>query len=321
LGQPLEEAQVEHVALARCEPLEQGPHAHTILERLQGLVLAPDLLVVGEAVLSGPGIERDQAVGVRRVERLENLLLCRLGRICDLPNGGGALEVLGQLGDDRPEAEVQLLQTTRHAHRPALVPEVPLQLADDGWRGVGGELDLAIGVEPVDRLDQADRGDLDQVVQRLAAAGEPPGQVFDQAEMSLDQLLSQGGVVRLTELSEEHPDLRLRQLRMPLVAQVTTPLPSRKVTSATPSDTISRRSVTEFRMVWDHFVRNCPPSRTGESPRAVTVRSPPSISKANSSRDAGGCDVARIRDATSSMAMWRSWSRSYVKSASAAWAL
>src|SRR5439155_26004732 len=144
-----------------------------------------------------------------------------------------------------------------------------------------GEFDLGVGVEAVAGLHQADRGHLDQVVQRLAPAGEPPGQVLDQAQVGLDQLLPEGRVVRLAELSKEHLDLAFRQLRMPLVAQVTTPLPRRKVTSATPSETISRLSVTERRIVCDHFVRNCPPSRTGESPRAVTVRSPPSMSKAN----------------------------------------
>ena len=43
-------------------------------------------------------------------------------------------------------------------------------------------------VEPVDRLDQPDRGDLGQVVEPLAPVAEPAGQVLDQGQVQLDQL-------------------------------------------------------------------------------------------------------------------------------------
>ena len=45
-----------------------------------------------------------------------------------------------------------------------------LQLAEDRRDGVGRERDPAIGVEPVDRLEQAERRDLQQVVERLLCA-------------------------------------------------------------------------------------------------------------------------------------------------------
>ena len=55
-------------------------------------------------------------------------------------------------------------------------------------RGVGGELHAALQVEPVDRLDQPDRGDLGEVVEPLAAVAEPAGEVLHQRQVQLDQL-------------------------------------------------------------------------------------------------------------------------------------
>ena len=50
-------------------------------------------------------------------------------------------------------------------------------------RRVRRELHAAVEVEAVDRLDQPDRADLDQVVERLAAVAEPPGAVLDQRQV------------------------------------------------------------------------------------------------------------------------------------------
>jgi hypothetical protein len=57
---------------------------------------------------------------------------------------------------------------------------VAFDFPDDGGHGVGGEVVAVFGVEPVDGFDQADGGDLDQVVQRFAAAVEALRQVFGQ---------------------------------------------------------------------------------------------------------------------------------------------
>ena len=97
---------------------------------------------------------------------------------------------MGQLLGGRREGEPQLLQPTGYADGPALVAEVPLDLADDRRGRVGGELDAALDVEAVDRLDQADGADLDEVVERLAPAGEPPGEVLDERQVEADQLLA-----------------------------------------------------------------------------------------------------------------------------------
>ena len=71
---------------------------------------------------------------------------------------------------------------------------MPLDLADDVRRRVGGQLDTALEVEAVDRLDQADRTDLDQVVELLAAVRVAPRERPHERHVPLDQLLARGQV-------------------------------------------------------------------------------------------------------------------------------
>ncbi len=83
--------------------------------------------------------------------------------------------IAAQVRRQRPGAvdpQRKLLEVARHAHGPRPVAEVALDLAQDRGDRVGGERDLALDVEAVDRLDQAQRGDLHEVVQRLLAAAD-----------------------------------------------------------------------------------------------------------------------------------------------------
>src|SRR5207249_604726 len=88
------------------------------------------------------------------------------------------------------------------AHGPALVAEMALQLADDRWRGVGGELESPLRVEAVDGFQEPDRRHLDEVVEGLAPVGEAPGEVLGQPEMGGDELVPQAGVSRAVVLVE-----------------------------------------------------------------------------------------------------------------------
>src|SRR5215471_11572780 len=105
----------------------------------------------------------------------------------DLRDGGCPALALGEVADGLGQRQLQLLESARHPHRPSLVAEVTLDLAHDGGCRVGGELHPPLEVEPVDRFDQADGGDLGQVVQPFAPVAEPPSQVFDQRKVQLDQ--------------------------------------------------------------------------------------------------------------------------------------
>ena len=64
-----------------------------------------------------------------------------------------------------------------------------LDLPEDRRRGVGGKLEAALGLEPVDRLEQADGAHLHEIREGLVAAGEAPGQVLDQRQVHLGELV------------------------------------------------------------------------------------------------------------------------------------
>src|SRR5438105_9897149 len=64
---------------------------------------------------------------------------------------------------------MELLQAPWKADGRAFVAEVSLDLARDGQRREGGELIAEVGVEALDRLDQPEVADLDDVVERLSA--------------------------------------------------------------------------------------------------------------------------------------------------------
>src|SRR5438046_3392447 len=76
------------------------------------------------------------------------------------------------------------------AHRPAPVGEMPLDASDDVRRRVGGQLDAAVDVESVDRLDQPNRPDLDEVVELLAAIGVSSRERTHERHVPLDQLFA-----------------------------------------------------------------------------------------------------------------------------------
>jgi hypothetical protein len=155
-----------------------------------------------ESLVPGGRVERDEVVRVGRVHRLEDLLLGGAGGPRDLVDGWRAPGPLREVAHDLPQPEVQLLEPPRDPYSPSLVSEVALQLPDDRGGRVGREFDLPPRVEPVDRLHQADRGHLDEIVERLAASREAAGEVFDQPEVRLDELLTDGRVVRTPEPPE-----------------------------------------------------------------------------------------------------------------------
>ena len=85
---------------------------------------------------------------------------------------------------------MQFLEPPRHLDRPAVVPEVPADLAHDRRHRERHEVRTGVDVEPDDRVHQADPGDLDQIVAGLAAAVEAAGDVIGQRQASLDDAVA-----------------------------------------------------------------------------------------------------------------------------------
>ena len=85
-------------------------------------------------------------------------------------------------------------RTSRGTDRPATVAEMALQLPEDGGDGEGREGGAALGVEAVDRLDQSDARDLDQIVEWLNARV-ARGEASSERHEALDQLAHRRGRV------------------------------------------------------------------------------------------------------------------------------
>jgi hypothetical protein len=98
---------------------------------------------------------------------------------------------VGEHGVGLGDGEAQLLQPPRHPHIPGAVPEVAPDLTDDGGDGEAGEVGAALGVKPVDRLDEPDHGRLHQVVEQLTAPVIAVGEVLRQRRPGGDRPLAQ----------------------------------------------------------------------------------------------------------------------------------
>ena len=135
---------------------------------------------VGDAVallvvLVARAVERDGAVGAGGLARLEHLL----GGGADRARRSRPASARGRARGPCPRRRgrpctASSCRSRGYAHRPALVAEVTLELAEDRRHGERRERGLARGVEAVDRLQQPERGDLDRgrrAARRRAGSG------------------------------------------------------------------------------------------------------------------------------------------------------
>src|SRR4051794_17007205 len=97
--------------------------------------------------------------------------------------------MLAQLLADLVDARDRLLHAARDVDRPRAVAEMALELAEDGGDGEGGEGDAALGVVTVDSLDQAEIGDLTEVVKGFAGVAVLDGQRARERHVQLDEAL------------------------------------------------------------------------------------------------------------------------------------
>ena len=86
-----------------------------------------------------------------------------------------------------------LLEGARQPQLPDPVAEVAAKLAEDRRRRVGDEAVAALGVEAVERLDQAEARDLDQVLELLGGAAVAKREGARQGQEAPDQLLLKRG--------------------------------------------------------------------------------------------------------------------------------
>ena len=148
-------------------------------------------------------LERGGLVGARRLERLEDVLLLGADLRADLLDRRLAMEVERELRDRAVDLQRELLQVARHAHRPRAVAEVALDLPEDGRHRIARERDLALEVEAVDRLDQAQARDLEEVVEGLLGALVAARELARERQEALDEHLAVDRVALVQITREE----------------------------------------------------------------------------------------------------------------------
>ena len=83
-----------------------------------------------------------------------------------------------------------LLGAARDVDRPAKITEVALELSEDRRHGEGGEGGTAGQVIAVDRLDQAEARNLQEVIERLAGSAVATGKLAGEGKEALNELVA-----------------------------------------------------------------------------------------------------------------------------------
>ncbi len=108
--------------------------------------------------------------------------------------GGGAAELVVQLAHLLDGLTLERLPTPGHPHGGAFVAQVMLDFASDVGNGEGTEGDALAQIKPLDRPNQANTADLNQILVALVALVDPMvGFAPQQAEVEFDQLVAQAG--------------------------------------------------------------------------------------------------------------------------------
>ncbi len=93
----------------------------------------------------------------------------------------------------------ELLEAPGYSRAPEVVAEVALELAGNGRHGEAGEAHAPLGVVTVDRIEQADAGDLAKVDQLGSAVGIAAGYMPGQRLIGLVQAGASQGVGEFPE--------------------------------------------------------------------------------------------------------------------------
>jgi hypothetical protein len=206
LGHALEEPHPHHGTVSHGQRGEKRAQRLAVLDRFQaGIGDAEHRRHLRSLVTVVRRVQRHRGVGTRRLQTLDDVVASNAERDRELGHGRSVTVPLRQLLAGMRDRHAQLLQPPRNPYRPALVPKVPLDLAEDGRGGVGGELHAAVGVETVGGLDQPDHPDLHQILQWFATAAVLARDVVHQRHVQQDQLIADGQPLRLIHVHGGHP--------------------------------------------------------------------------------------------------------------------
>ena len=264
LCEVVHEAQLHHAALELWERLPGAGDRVAALHQLVGRVHVAEQVQEGARLVvlaRGGRVQRRGLVARRGLARLQGRLDAAAHRGGHLADGRRAPELLGEDLGLAAEGERPLLQVAGHVQRPALVAEVALELTEDGGRRIAREPRPAIGLEAVDRLDEAEARDLEQVVQRLVRVAVAKRQVARERKEALHQLVASGHVA-VAVIANEELTLGVACLRaLALVARLGV-------------DPAYRRTVRGLLLTWRYLRRSEYDVRSARRPRHGRMSSP-----------------------------------------------
>ena len=145
-------------------------------------------------LLAHGGVERADRPALAGLERLDDLLLRAVDVLGEVGDGRGPAELGPQLLARLLDHQAQLLEVARRPHVPRGVAEVAADLAEDRRHRVAREREPAVRVPAVHGLDEAHRGDLNEVVERLRSAAVAQGEAASERHVALDQLFTRARV-------------------------------------------------------------------------------------------------------------------------------
>ena len=205
LGLPhvLEEPQSDDRLFPLGKAREKLVDDQSILRELEAHVLGPNAALQRARLEAGAQcVERRRPVGTTGVHRVEDVVSGDVEMEGDLGNTRGATELLRELVHGGAEAQIQLLALAWWANRPGSIAEVSLELTLDRCRREGRELDVSAGIEALDRLQQTDECNLNQIVERLSPVCESTRNVYREALVRLDELVANAPFTRSLILDE-----------------------------------------------------------------------------------------------------------------------
>src|SRR3954452_1255945 len=206
LREALVVAQANDLPLALAQLVEPAAQQHAMLGERVALVVAADR-VERAGALGERLVERHHPVGIRGAQRLEHLLDTGAERARDLGHSRRAAELARQRLASAHDARAELLDVARDAQHPAAIAEMALELAGDRRHGERREAHLPRNVEADDRLQQPQRRDLLEVVERLAPADVPARQAARERQHPLGELRARGTIPVLVPPAQELADL------------------------------------------------------------------------------------------------------------------
>src|SRR5206468_2149918 len=153
-----------------------GEERRLLLDASERAVVAADDVESAREVLvlaSDRSVERDGVVGLGDLKAVEHLLLTHLEVEREFvhpraPSGAAAYLLLGLVDLSRA-----LLGAAVDVEGPRAIAEVALELADDRRHRERGEGEAPIGIEALDRLDEPQARDLEEIVVRFARGHVP----------------------------------------------------------------------------------------------------------------------------------------------------